>query len=47
MYLQTKQVINLDIELPEYQEIINKHYTDDEREQLIKYDSENYMKCQE
>ena len=39
----TKQVINLDIELPEYQEIINKHYTDDEREQLIKYDSENYM----
>lgn len=39
----TKIIKNIDVELPEYQEIINKHYTDEEREQKIKYDSENYM----
>lgn len=43
MMFATKTIKNIDIELPEYQEIINKHFTDEEREQLIKYDSENYM----
>lgn len=42
--LFAKKIIkNIDVELPEYQQIVNKHYTDEEREQLIKYDSENYM----
>lgn len=38
-----KTVKDIDVELPEYQEIVNKHFTDEEREQMIKYDSENYM----
>lgn len=39
----TKKIRNIDVDLPEYQEIVNKHFTDEEREQMIKYDSDNYM----
>lgn len=42
--LYAKKIIkNIDIELPEYQKIVNKHYTEEEKEQNLKYDSDNYM----
>lgn len=38
-----KEIKNIDVIMPYYQQIVNKHYTDEEREQTLKYDSENYM----
>lgn len=40
----SKTIYNIDIELPKYQKIINKHFTDEEKNnKYINYENKNYM----